>query len=143
MFVRHIDAPPLNIVVVKPSAGLDTASAYAAYDRARIPPASPDELIAACQSGNVERIVAAMSNNMERAAISLVPEVADTLAWVRGAHGVLGGSVAGSGSAVFGICIDRSAAQVVARDARLRGWWAAAAPSRGEGVRVQPLREAL
>lgn len=143
VFVRPISAPPLDLVVVKPSESVSTAAAYAAYDRAPVAPVSPDVLIAACEAGSPERLAAALSNNMERAAIGLVPEVAETLAWVRDAQGVLGGSVAGSGSAVFGVCVDHSAAEQVAREARLRGWWSAATMSRGDGVRVLHLKEAL
>ncbi len=143
VFTRPISAPPLDLVVVKPSESVSTAAAYAAYDRAPVAPVSPDVLIAACEAGNPERVAAALSNNMERAAINLVPEVAETLAWVRDAQGVLGGSVAGSGSAVFGVCVDQSTAEQVAREARLRGWWSAATVSRGDGVRVLHSKETL
>lgn len=140
--VRTIPAPHLDIVLVKPAQPVRTAAAYVEFDYAPVPARKPEPLISACESGDVTRVAAALANNMERAAVTLVSEVADTLAWVRGAEGVLGAAVAGSGSAVFGICVDRQTAEDVASEARLFGWWSVAARSRDCGVSVRPLEEA-
>ncbi len=141
-FVRRVEAPALDIVIVKPSESVRTAAAYVEYDYAPVPASRPEALIAACESGDVACVAAALANNMERAAVTLVPEVADALAWVRGAEGVLGAIVAGSGSAVFGVCKSSQVAEDAASEARLFGWWSVAARSRESGVCVRPLEEA-
>ena len=141
-FVERIDAPVLDLAIVRPASPVNTAAAYAEYDRIPVPAVSPDALIAACEAHDVEAVARNLANNMERAASSLVPHVADALAWVRAAEGVLGATVAGSGSAVFGICLDTAAARETALAARKIGWWAEAARSRSCGVRVRSLEEA-
>ncbi len=140
-FVRMIAAPDLDFVIVKPPQLVRTASAYVEFDYSPVPANTPDVLVEACESGDVQGVASALANNMERAAITLVPEVADALAWVNAAEGVLGAAVAGSGSAVFGVCADRRAAEDAASEARLFGWWSVAAGSRRHGVRVRSVEE--
>ena len=140
--VRRIDAPAFDLVVVKPAEAVRTSAAYVEYDYAPVPASRADALIAACESRELAQVAAALCNNMEGAAVTLVPEVADALAWVRAAEGVLGGIVAGSGSAVFGMCTNRQTAEEAAAEARLFGWWSVAARSCDSGVRVRPLEEA-
>lgn len=140
-FLRTVEAPTFDVVVVKPAQPVRTAAAYVEFDYAPVPAGTPDALLAACEAGDTAGVARTLQNNMERAAITLVPEVADALAWVRGTEGVLGGAVAGSGSAVFGICRDRQAAEDAASEARLFGWWSVAARSRDHGVRVRAMEE--
>ena len=143
VFVRSFDTPRLHLVLAKPPEPVPTAAAYAAFDRAPVPAASPDGLLAACQAGGADEIAHALANNLEAVASALVPKVADALAWVRGAEGVLGATVSGSGSAVFGVCRDAGSAERAAASAALRGWWAAATRSRSTGVAVRFDEEAL
>jgi 4-diphosphocytidyl-2-C-methyl-D-erythritol kinase len=137
MLVRRIRAPQLHIVFVKPSAPVATASAYAAFDAAPVPAASSEVLVEACERGDAVRVARALSNNLGVIAGRLVPEVADALAWVSVAEGVLGAAVCGSGSAVFGVCADAASARIAAEAAGARGWWSLAAESRSSGVTVR------
>jgi 4-diphosphocytidyl-2-C-methyl-D-erythritol kinase len=139
---RTLEAPALDIVLLKGRASIGTAEAYAEFDRDPVPPGSVDALVVACDSGRIEAIAAVLSNNMERAAVNLVPEVGDALAYLQSTEGVLGSCVAGSGSAVFGICADADVARRTAGAARADGWWSAAARSFGSGVRIRRMKEA-
>lgn len=141
-FVRRIEAPRLDIVLVKPDAPVATARAYGAFDRDPLAAAPADALIRACESGDVAAVARSLENNLEEAAVGLVSDVADALAWLRSTEGVLGAAVSGSGSAVFGICDNRDAARRAAEGARRRGWWSTATASRASGVRVRLDEEA-
>lgn len=128
--------PPLrvDVVLVKPAAPVNTALAYRAFDQRPVSAASPAPVIAALEAGDPRALGAALANNMTRCAISLVPEVADALAWVSAEPGVLGAAVAGSGSCVFGLCADADAAQRVANLAPAHGVWGVATATRLSGV---------
>lgn len=126
----------IPVAVVKPPAGVPTAAAYAAFDAAPVDAGEPEDVLRALAAGDGGGLSRALSNNMERASSSLVPEVADALAWVRDADGVLGAAMAGSGSAVFALCTDPSAAETIAAHAAEHGWWGAATTLRRAGVTV-------
>lgn len=128
--------PPLrvDVVLVKPAAPVHTALAYQAFDERPVPAASPTAVIAALEAGDSWALGAALANNMTDCAISLVPEVADALAWVSAEPEVLGAAVAGSGSCVFALCADEDAAQRIANLACARGLWCVATATRLSGV---------
>jgi len=128
--LRELPTPRLAIALVKPPSPVPTAAAYAAFDAEPVAPADPEALLAAIASGRASAIAALASNNLERAAARVVPEVADALAWVRDREGVLGAHVAGSGSAVYAICEDSEGARRVAEDAAARGLWGVATMTR-------------
>jgi len=130
--LRELPTPRLDIALVKPGPSVSTAAAYAAFDMDPVSPADPEALLAAIESGSAGRIAAHASNNLERAAARVVPEVADALAWVRDCAGVLAAHVAGSGSAVYAICEDAGAARRVAEDAVARGLWGVATTTRSD-----------
>jgi 4-diphosphocytidyl-2-C-methyl-D-erythritol kinase len=73
---------------------------------------------------------------MVSASSALVPPVAEAIAWVRAQPGVLGATMAGSGSAVFALCADDAAASRIARGAVERGWWGVGTRTRASGVAV-------
>lgn len=73
---------------------------------------------------------------MTEASVSLVPEVGETLAWMKAQPGVHGALVAGSGSAVFAVCDGTDTAQRIAETAATRGLWSVATRTRPTGVRV-------
>ncbi|MGH3497078.1 MAG: 4-(cytidine 5'-diphospho)-2-C-methyl-D-erythritol kinase [Nocardioidaceae bacterium] len=80
--------------------GLSTPSVYAAYDR-RHPQASPDPavapaLMAALRAADPAALGAALSNDLQDAALSLRPELTDTLR-IGEECGALGALVCGSG----------------------------------------------
>lgn len=81
--------------------GLSTAGVYAEFDRLNagrdVPePEVDDDLLAALRSGDAEQLGAALSNDLTEAALSLRPELADTLDRGRQAD-ALGATVSGSG----------------------------------------------
>ncbi len=135
--VRPLPTPPLEFALMRPPVPVPTAEAYAAFDRLggdRLP--GPEAMVRACESGEAERVAAELRNNMTAASTALVPEVADALAFVEGAPGVLGAAMAGSGSAVFAVCSSADAAAQVVSAARERGWWSSTATSVGSGATV-------
>lgn len=105
-------------VVAVAHEGLSTAAVYAEFDRLtanrRLPePAVPDTLMAAMRSGDPEQLGAALSNDLAEAALSLRPELQDTLDM--GAEiGALGALVSGSGPTCLFLAEDDSHATDIA-----------------------------
>ena len=94
--------------------GLSTPAVYAEFDRLsarrRVPaPAAPDEMLAALRSGDPHELAGAMSNDLQEAAISLMPRLQDTLDTGLD-QGALGAIVSGSGPSVAFLCADRAGA---------------------------------
>ena len=126
--VRPLPTPDLEFALVRPPVPVPTGDAYAAFDRLPAePPPGAEAMVRACETGDPEGVAAALYNNLVPASRGLVPEVGDALASVVGAPGVLGATMAGSGSAVFAICASAERAAAVAADAAARGLWAATA----------------
>lgn len=83
--------------------GLSTPEVYAELDRLRLerripagPPSVAPELLSALVSGSPATLAVALSNDMQEAALSLRPELGDTLRFGL-EHGALAGLVSGSG----------------------------------------------
>jgi 4-diphosphocytidyl-2-C-methyl-D-erythritol kinase len=81
--------------------GLSTADVYAAFDRIHVDSIRPeprvsDDLMAALRTGEPARLGAAMSNDLERAALALRPQLQFTLDLAE-EYGALAGIVSGSG----------------------------------------------
>lgn len=81
--------------------GLSTPAVYGEFDRLNegkaVPePMASDDLLAALAKGDATALAAALSNDLQPAALSLRPSLADTLAAGRAA-GALAGLVSGSG----------------------------------------------
>jgi 4-diphosphocytidyl-2-C-methyl-D-erythritol kinase len=134
VLVRHLPSPSLHIALVNPGVPVPTAAAYAALDEA--PPVSApgaDALLEALDRRDPSAVGAALFDGMTAAAVGLVPAVSDALALVTRSAGVLGACMAGSGSTVFGVFSDASAAEAAAAAARERGWWGAATCTRSAG----------
>lgn len=132
---RPLDAP---IVVVKPSQAVATARAYEAFDRlGQVDSPSPTSLLRALDAGDVEAVAGRLHNAMTASSVSLVPAIAESLELVRSADGVLGAAMAGSGSAVFGICRDGRSAEACAERARSMGYWSAATCTRPIGCEIE------
>lgn len=127
----------LTVVLVKPPQPVPTAAAYTRFDADPREPGDAEAVVAALESRDERALVAALCNNMQDAAFSLVPEVRAVVDMVSRTAGVLGAIVAGSGSAVAGICEDDEVAATVARLATSQGWWAAVTKLRGSGVTVE------
>lgn len=125
------------VALVRPRMPVPTAEAYRAFDLEPMPAGDPESMMEALGSRDAALVAGSLVNNLERASVSVVPEVGDALAWTRVRPGVLGASVAGSGSAVFALCDGDEAARAAAGAAEgLRGWWARATRLSATGVVV-------
>lgn len=104
-------------VVVPDSGGLSTPAVYQEFDRLNagrpVPePEVPDELLAGLRAGDAEQLGAALENDLQPAALSFRPDLADLLAAGRlaSAHGAL---VSGSGPTTVFLCESPAHAQRV------------------------------
>jgi 4-diphosphocytidyl-2-C-methyl-D-erythritol kinase len=113
---------PLDLVLVKPPAGLGTADVY----RRVTVPADPADgsaavaALAALAAGDVEALGRALFNRLQEPAFELAPEVADAYRRVRAA-GAAGALMSGSGSSLFALCRSPEEARRV-HDDLSRGW---------------------
>ncbi|CAL9311752.1 4-(cytidine 5'-diphospho)-2-C-methyl-D-erythritol kinase [Streptomyces olindensis] len=99
--------------------GLSTPAVFREFDRlgegTDIPePVASQELLAALAKGDPDALAAAVSNDLEPAALSLFPELADTLATGRAA-GALAALVSGSGPTTAFLVRDPESAAAVAQ----------------------------
>ncbi|MGW2098177.1 4-(cytidine 5'-diphospho)-2-C-methyl-D-erythritol kinase [Streptomyces olivaceoviridis] len=105
--------------------GLSTPAVFREFDRLaegrEIPePVASAELVEALAKGDAEALAASVSNDLQPAALSLFPELADTLAAGRGA-GALAALVSGSGPTTAFLARDAESAQKVAGALRASG----------------------
>lgn len=136
-FVSTMTPAECDVVIVKPPVSVPTGAAYATFDRLQVPePPGPARLEQALAAGDCAAIARALYNNMTPASAQMVPVVGEAAEWLTGCEGVHGAAMAGSGSAVFGMCENAHAATACAADARSRGWWAVATRLVADGVRV-------
>lgn len=89
------------VVVPSVGTGLSTPAVYAEYDRLRPTPPTPDassvaDVVAACEAGSAPQLADALCNDLQEAAVSLMPSLRDVLAHGT-EHGALAGLVSGSG----------------------------------------------
>jgi 4-diphosphocytidyl-2-C-methyl-D-erythritol kinase len=105
--------------------GLSTPAVFREFDRLAQgrdipePVASPD-LLEALAKGDAQALAASVSNDLQPAALSLFPELADTLDTGRGA-GALAALVSGSGPTTAFLVRDAEAAEKVAQVLRASG----------------------
>jgi 4-diphosphocytidyl-2-C-methyl-D-erythritol kinase len=112
--VEPLDLPPLAVVLVPAREGLSTASVYAEADRLGAPRAALDaEALRRSAALPAEALAGVVENDLERAALSLRPELEETLEAVR-RTGALAARVTGSGPTVFGLYRDPIAASEAA-----------------------------
>jgi 4-diphosphocytidyl-2-C-methyl-D-erythritol kinase len=123
---RRLPLPSLDVVLVKPQAGVSTAAAYAAFDAG--PPPMPDvaPLLQALEDADVDAIAAAMANNLAAAAEGVCAEIPVLVRDLERHDGVVHALLSGSGSTVFAICGSAAAAQDVAAAFAARGYWTCA-----------------
>ncbi|GGR62493.1 MULTISPECIES: 4-(cytidine 5'-diphospho)-2-C-methyl-D-erythritol kinase [Streptomyces] len=105
--------------------GLSTPAVFREFDRLaegrRIPePVASADLLAALAKGDPDALAATVSNDLQPAALSLFPELADTLAAGRDA-GALAALVSGSGPTTAFLARDAGAAEKVAEALRASG----------------------
>ena len=103
--------PTHHLVLVKPARSADTGETYRAYDAAKTQSArSVDPVISALRSKSLPALAAAVGNDLASVTRALVPEVA-ALEQLLVASGASGASMSGSGTAVYGVFDDESAAE--------------------------------
>lgn len=105
--------------------GLSTPAVFREFDRLaegrHIPePVASQDLLDALAKGDCDGLAAAVSNDLQPAALSLFPELADTLAAGRAA-GALASLVSGSGPTTAFLARDAEAADGIARALRASG----------------------
>jgi 4-diphosphocytidyl-2-C-methyl-D-erythritol kinase len=109
--VEPLALPPLAALLVPAAEGLSTASVYAELDRLGGGRAELDpERLRTLAAAGPEELAGAVENDLQRAALSLRPELEGTLAALRSA-GALAAAVSGSGPTCFGLFRDRAAAE--------------------------------
>jgi len=86
--------PRLSLLLVNPGVALATGDAFRAWDGIDRGPLDYGEPLAAALAGR---------NDLEPAAIGLVPSIAEVLAALRGAEGILLARMSGSGATCFGL----------------------------------------
>jgi len=109
--VESVSLPALAAVLIPDRDGLSTAAVYAEFDRLdgsreHLDADPLHELTGASQ----EALCDALENDLERAALSLRPDLRARLDSLK-AGGALGAAVSGSGPTCFGLFADRDAAE--------------------------------
>lgn len=108
------------VLLVRPDAGVSTGKAYAAFDDAPVLPGA--EYLSSFAGLNAAADVS-LYNNLEKAACSVTPVVAEVLEWGRAAAGKENVVLCGSGSAVCCIFDSYQAACEASVEARKHEWW--------------------
>jgi 4-diphosphocytidyl-2-C-methyl-D-erythritol kinase len=112
--VEPVELPPLPVVLVPSEHGLATGPVFAEADRiGGVRDAVDPDGIRALLGRDAQGLAAGLANDLERAALSLRPELEETLRAVRDS-GALAAQVTGSGPTVFGVYADRAAAHQAA-----------------------------
>lgn len=108
------------VLLVRPDAGVSTGKAYAAFDEDPVLPSS--EYLSSIAALDAAADVS-LYNNLEKAACSVTPVVAQVLGWGRAAAGEENVVLCGSGSAVCCIFDSYQAACEASVEARKHEWW--------------------
>lgn len=113
---------PIHLVVVMSDGHLSTPEVYAELDRLRdgqvkVPDALGDDFLDAWRHGDAEALAPLLHNDLQPAALSLMPGLADTLDQVKTA-GALAAMVSGSGPSVFGLARSSEHAKEIAENLR-------------------------
>jgi 4-diphosphocytidyl-2-C-methyl-D-erythritol kinase len=111
-----LDLPPLPTVLVNPGVPLTTKDVFATF--ARLPKAGAAFDAATFSVDSVEAALAALAdggNDLEPAAVSLCPAVADALAALRATPDCRLARMSGSGATCFGLYLNEAAAAAAAQ----------------------------
>lgn len=108
------------VLLVRPDAGVSTGKAYAAFDEDPVLPSSEHLSSIAALDAAAD---VSLYNNLEKAACSVTPVVAQVLEWGRAAAGEENVVLCGSGSAVCCIFDSYQAACEASVEARKHEWW--------------------
>jgi 4-diphosphocytidyl-2-C-methyl-D-erythritol kinase len=114
--VEPVALPAMTLLLVPAVDGLSTEAVYAEADRIGATRERLDAgAVRALAELPLERLAAAIENDLEAAAVALRPELVDTRAALL-RRAALAARVTGSGPTVFGVFADRSAAEAAAGD---------------------------
>jgi 4-diphosphocytidyl-2-C-methyl-D-erythritol kinase len=132
---------PIHLVVVMSDGHLSTPEVYAELDRLRdgqvkVPDALGDDFLDAWRHGDTEAIAPLLHNDLQPAALSLMPELADTLNQVKTA-GALAAMVSGSGPSVIGLARSAEHAKELAETLRGLGLRAISTQSTPKSAHLQ------
>jgi 4-diphosphocytidyl-2-C-methyl-D-erythritol kinase len=140
------DGPPLHWVMTPNPAGLSTPQVYRQLDIMRInegidvsalaAPEVPEELLEAIASGDVETIAKLMHNDLEIAAVAMLPELADTLQAGRKA-GSLRSMVSGSGPTIAHLAKNSIHAEQIATRLKAAGYPSLVTYTSNSGTRLE------
>lgn len=108
------------VLLVRPDAGVSTGKAYAAFDEDPVLPSS--EYLSSIATLDAAADIS-LYNNLEKAACSVTPVVAQVLEWGRAAAGEENVVLCGSGSAVCCIFDSYQATCEASVEARKHEWW--------------------
>ncbi|MCF1708074.1 4-(cytidine 5'-diphospho)-2-C-methyl-D-erythritol kinase [Tabrizicola sp. J26] len=121
--------PQAWLVLANPGVAVSTPAVFAALERRDNPP-MPDRLPDWPDAAGLAAFLIGQRNDMEAAAIRLLPVIADVKAALAAQPGCLVARMSGSGATCFGLFED--AAEASAAAGRLQqdhpGWWVAPAP---------------
>jgi 4-diphosphocytidyl-2-C-methyl-D-erythritol kinase len=122
-----LDLPRLPAVLVNPGVAVATAEVFAQLRlgaQTRPAPAFDAHALPATRAGLLEHLVAG-TNDLEAAAVSLAPAIADVLAMLRALPGCRLARMSGSGATSFGLFASARAAAAAAAAIRIRhpSWW--------------------
>lgn len=120
VFEAQLESRSGFVLLVRPDAGVSTGKAYAAFDEDPVLPSS-EYLSSIAALGAAADVP--LYNNLEKAACSVTPVVAQVLEWGRAAAGEENVVLCGSGSAVCCIFDSYQAACEASVEARKHEWW--------------------
>jgi 4-diphosphocytidyl-2-C-methyl-D-erythritol kinase len=129
--LEPVALPPFWLVLANPGVPMPTGAVFAGLARRDNPPlATPGRL---ANAPALAAYLAAQRNDLEPAAATLAPPVADVLSGLAAQRGCLLARMSGSGATCFGLFAAEAAAIAAADALRCarHAWWIAAAPVPG------------
>lgn len=140
------DGPTLHWVMTPNSAGLSTPQVYRQLDVMRVnqgidvtaleAPEVPSELLEAIASGNATEVAKLMHNDLEIAAVAMLPELAKTLQAGRNA-GALRSMVSGSGPTIAHLAKSAIHAEQIATRLQTAGYPSLVTYTSNSGTRLE------
>ncbi|NLG11153.1 MAG: 4-(cytidine 5'-diphospho)-2-C-methyl-D-erythritol kinase [Coriobacteriaceae bacterium] len=126
--IQNLPQPHLDLVLVKPKAGVSTRAAYEEFDRNVQVADDVSPLITALLSEELDipTIAANLHNNLYPAAKTILPELGQLVDNLSAQPGVIRALLTGSGATVFAVCEDATAANIIEKHFANRGYWAKA-----------------
>ena len=114
--------PKLDLVLCNPGVASSTKEVYAnCTSRVTGDPSIVYNMRSALESGDLERIAAAMMNDLQEPAVRLHPEIGGVMELLK-KSGAIGAAMSGSGSTVFGLVPDEARGREIAAFLGLYGF---------------------